>query len=325
MRIAFLLPVYHIFQDRCLPLSLLLQSAGHSVKVFISHPGGCPDDGVPIIHTNWPNFDFASIDHMSPDLLIIWNGYFDYHHAAVKILKTKYRTSIIEMGWFPQRTNSYIAEDLAQSSKIAKILYEPEVAKSDKNQEMLIKIRSSYNTDLPEGVDLPERFFFIPMQLDHDTQIVYTSNIFKTMNSFIHWVKRNLKERIPVIIRNHPLEVNAERPNIAHNFTEVSPSLPLAVRSSVVIGINSTMLSEVLLFHKRVHIAGTHVCQDIMRFTGDVFSEGLACSEDTYKDVCDYRALVLLYNQWESLNPPGWVVDSVISMAKGEYEPRRPV
>lgn len=328
MKVAFLLPAYRIFKERCLPLSRLLISSNIEVKAFINFPFELDQEEVPVVHCDWPNFEWQPLKDMNPDLLIIWNGYFNYHHGAVKLLKKKYRTAIMEMGWFPQKESSYILDSIAPVSRLSSIPYIPYlkgVAKSSKNQELLEATRSKYDIFLPEGLSLPEKYYFIPMQLDYDTQIVESSPVFKTMNSFIYYVKNTLKDRTPVIIRNHPIEEGAIRPDIVHNFTEICSSIQLAVNSSCVIGVNSTVLAESILFQKRVFISGKHVCNPIFDHAGNVFEGPLPCSIEEYEDACDYRSLVLLYNQWNINSPEGWVVDSIISLAKGEYSPRIPL
>lgn len=326
MKFAFLLPAYHIYNDRCRVLTNMLTSAGHKVAIFINNKD-IKDGDVPISYLPWHEYHFDKLDKFSPDLVIIWNGYFPYLYSSTIYLRRKYRLAIIELGWLPQISHSYIAPDLAQASPIAQVPYVGKISQSTKNQDLLEKARSIYNNDLPSNVKLPRRFSFIPMQMEYDTQILFTSHTFKTMNSFIHYIYKTVGD-IPIIVRNHPREVDIKRPDVVKDYTKISPSFPLMTRATAVIGINSTVLAEAVLFQKAVYIFGRHVCERVSHFwpieTYPQWESGHVENSIEYKDVCDYRSLVLLSNQWDNSNPGGWAIDMLVSMANGEYQPRVP-
>lgn len=318
MKILFCLPVYQIFADRCSALALRLTSKGHEVRCIVQE-GPAPSDVVPTELVNWANFEHKSIEKFSPDLIILWNGYFNYFHAAVKHLKKKYRTATMEMGWFDRGTHSYILEDLSQHSRICDIRARQWPIKARRNLDLLDETRFKYDTSRPDTFYLPKHYIFIPMQMEHDTQILYCSDSFKSMDSVIGFVKNEVPEA-PIVLRNHPLEENIIRPSYAADLTPSCSSLPLALNAALVCGINSTLLAEAMLFHKPVVNLGKHVAgacffdASMMRGLYKEISEGTGvevfCDKE-FRDKCDFWSLVLLKNQWDCNNPPEWVVDKV--------------
>jgi hypothetical protein len=315
----FCLTVYAIFADRCKTLAHRLSAQGHEVSLVIydREPEDVIDPTIPTTVCDWPAFDFGAIHTFKPDLIIVWNGKFTYIHAAVEALRSQYRVAVIEMGWLPQSDHCYISTDLAQVSPIARIPFQPEVAKQ--GAEALQKLREQYPEK--EVFGLPPKFVYVPMQLEGDTQIVHTSSTFKSMHSLLGFVRRIVPANIPVVTSNHPCEPDEKRPNWVINASKLGKSIDIARKASLVIGINSTLLAECLLFHKPVIALGTHVAHDAF-LSVNVDEIHRVVDGDLpwdYKERCDYRILTLLENQWECANPPSWVIEQIV---KAEFTPR---
>lgn len=318
MKILFCLPVYKIFADRCSVLAEELSKEGHEVCCIIQEGNTDRVGRVDIVQSNWANFEFDEIHRFNPNLIITWNGYFNYFYAATSYLKKRYRVVIMEMGWFRRDRCSYLLDDLAQVSDLSRI---PTLRAISLDTSSLDDIRSDYIFKTLDGVTLPEEYIFFPMQLEHDTQIIYTSDVFKTMDSAIGYIKRSIPH-VPVVIRNHPLEESFVRPSCVIDMTKSLDSMSLAFYSSIVIGINSTVLAECLLFHKPIIALGSHVAGNAFLSSKDIpWSYKIATSgvSDRYKKGCDFKALTLLKNQWDTTNPPGWIIDNILRM---DFSPR---
>lgn len=315
MRILFCSTTYGLFRDRLGALAQALLDEGHRILTLYHVP--TDDVSKPLVNSvccNWPSFDMKLIRKFSPSLVLIWNGHFPHMYAATCWLRSKYRVGIMEMGWYPQKCNSYLADNLAQISSISEQPYAAGVASTSKNQEILNKARSSYEVTLPSDITLPERFVFVPMQLEQDTQITMTSHTFKNMDAVLGYVKMKIPE-LPIVFTKHPLRTEA-----AHgegicdliDMTGKSSSLSLALKSDVVIGVNSTLLAETVLFGKETIALGEHVAKkEIFR---PILGKGTLwkpTDAGNLADRYDYRALVLLYNQWNYQNPPGWLIDKI--------------
>ena len=322
MKVLFCLPVYMIFEERCSTLAKVLVEQGHEVYCAVQR--GPAEGDYPTIECAWGAFELDPIIDIDPDLIIMWNGHFNDIHAAYIWLKRRYKLAIMEMGWYQRSHHSYLLEDLAQASSLAEVPYEEGVASQDRYQEVLQDVRGKYDTNLPAGLEIPKAFIFMPMQLEYDTQIVHTSPIFKTMASAIGYVQRCVPGA-PVIVRNHPLDEFISRPHGVIDMTSCSPSLPLALASTLVVGINSTVLAEAMLFRRPVVALGAHVAKKA--FTSAVHMGPTYLSlrdgyiSNNFMDICDYRSLVLNHNQWPTQDVPGWLIDKIEHF---DFSPRIP-
>ena len=139
MKIIFCISDYRIFTERCIPLAQSLQSVGH--ELYCVTPTGIDAEIVPTTQCDWPNFDMDVIEKIHPDLIIVWNGYFNHTLAAVRWLKRRYKVITMEMGWFHRASHSYLATDLAQVSAIAEVPYVPGVAAKEHYQLELEEVK----------------------------------------------------------------------------------------------------------------------------------------------------------------------------------------
>ena len=321
MKILFCLSVYEIFEDRCFPLTVALKDRGHDVRCVINY-GNVSGPTYTAI-SRWANFEMGPIIDFNPDLIILWNAHFDFMYAACKWLRKRYRVAVMEMGWFNRKTHSYLLDDLAQISPLADLPYVAGVATQPKNQEALEGLRACYDTSLAD-VCLPQNYVFVPMQLDHDTQITYTSSFIKTMDSLVGYIKHVLP-KVPIVVRNHPLSLVIPRDPDVLNLTEQSPSLPLAMSATLTVGVNSTLLAEILLFRRPVVALGKHAAERAFLGSSTILQTYLSLRDGyqapNWDDHCDYRSLLLMQNQWSTTEIPGWLIDKIEAL---DFSPRIP-
>jgi len=306
MRILFAVTTYDVFKERCLALAKMLRGAGHEIAVAPCN-GYTGASNFRVESCSWHEFDVEKIVAFDPNLVIVWNGRYPYMNAGYHWLKQHYRVAVTEMGWYPQKSYSYISDDLAQISCLADVPYEPGVASLPENQSLLEEARCSYQIPAV-GTTLPTDFVLVPPQLEHDTQIVNTSPWFKTNDSFLSFIKMKYPH-LKVVVRNHPLDLKAARPSFALDMTETCGSLALAQHATLVAGINSTVLAESMLFHRPTLAFGCHVSKNAI-------GASLDCNvvPKDFKHLYDFYALVLLKNQWDFRNPPGWLIDKISSL-----------
>jgi hypothetical protein len=314
MKILFCMTVYTIFAERCKALAHLLKDNGHEVSVVA---GGIDDEArkdpaFTTVICLWPLFDHVYIDEFKPDIIIMWNGKFANVHAAACVLKSKYFVVYMEMGWLPQKNFSYISTDLAQSTTIPDIPYVPGVAEN--YVEVLKDLRSSYipPVHIP---GLPKSFVYVPLQVEVDTQILYTSPVFKSMHSLLGFVRSIVPPDIPVVTTNHPCnKSDTKLPDFVLDFTGKGKSIDVAVKANLIIGINSTLLVECLMYYKPVIALGKSVAKDAF-VTADTTEDLVALIEGErppgFRDRCDYRLLTVMQNQFDHFNPPAWIVEQI--------------
>lgn len=112
---------------------------------------------------------------------------------------------------------------------------------------------------------LPDRYVFIPFQVDYDTQILVHSPWIKNMRMLFDLIER-MAEKVPelsFVFKEHPSSIKAypdlHRRAARHErllFANGYPTQQLIEQSEAVITVNSTVGIESLLFHKRVMVLG---------------------------------------------------------------------
>jgi len=263
---------------------------------------------------NWSDFFFAPIDAFNPTAILIWNGLAEQTISATRVLSKRYNTAVLEMGWLPQKGHMYCLDAVAGLSKLASVRYE----EVPHDKEALASLRELYK---PEPiVGLPERFVFVPMQLEYDTVIKELSPDHKLMNKFLAYVVN--ATRLPVVVKNHPKDSRAERIKGCIMVASSVPAKDIASQATMVVGINSTVLTEALIHYKPVVYHGSTVAKEAMwdgrAFYGTSLDRILELPQYA-QDEIDFRLSLLLRNQYDYANPPGWVIDKILA---GDFGPR---
>ena len=118
---------------------------------------------------------------------------------------------------------------------------------------------------------LPEKFIFIPMQVEDDSQLLLNATWIRNNESLIAAVFRaleNTKQSIPVVIKPHPSEyrrtdyVQLQRKYPRLIFSRAG-TIELIKKSSLIITINSTVGFEGLIFQKPVIVLGKALYSEI--------------------------------------------------------------
>jgi hypothetical protein len=246
---------------------------------------------------NWSDFFFQPIEDFNPTAILIWNGLAQQTISATKVLRRRYPVGILEMGWLPQNGHMYCLDAPAAESRLASVDYFD--IKSD-----ITSIKALYT---PSPVALPERFVFVPMQLEHDTSMLF-SHDHKLMDKFLAYVSSATK--LPVVVRNHPKAPDVPR----HAIVSKEPANDIAAAATMVVGINSTVLIEALIHHKPVVYHGGTVGQEAMwdgrAFYGTSLDRVLELKQFS-KEEMNFRIALLTRNQFEIANPPGWILDKI--------------
>lgn len=319
-RISILLP-QEVYLSLVHPLATCLRKAGASVQIICAGPGPTtPACSSGRIVWDWTDFFLGPIEKFKPTSVIIWNGLADQSVSATNYIRRRYNTAIIEMGWLPQRGNMYCLSDAGGFSGLKRVPFTPgALTPDDKTAVENIKLRYATGA-APSG--LPGKFIFVPMQLEHDTVIKHMSPHFKLMNKFLAYLLS--VSPIPVVVKNHPKEPSVERPRGVVMADSNLPAHVLAKYSEAVVGINSTVLVESIIQHKRIVFHGDNVGEAVMldgrEYYNRPFKNILEAPLPSAEEF-DFRLALLLRNQYDFANPPGWVVQRVL---KGYFGPRRP-
>lgn len=231
-----------------------LKERGHEVKLFHHEDEGKNPGHV---KTKWVDFEIKAIDYFNPDRLIIFNGYASQSSGVTAYLKTKYSTLFMEQAWLPQANNVYLDhEGLGGRSWLAK----QDLAASNLpiNEDAVANIKKHFD---PGANPLPSfgDYILVPMQVEHDTQIVLDSPYFKTMRSLVDYVLHHFPD-FRVVVKLHPRSTQT----LSQRKTEhiVGPDITmnrLAAYARAIIGINSTSLVEALVHEKPIISLGNSI------------------------------------------------------------------
>lgn len=251
MRIA------HItFTEVTRDLCRALRRRGHTLKILCSPELGACNywSEFDCSYVDWRRWKYQEVFKFDPDVVILWNGYADDTNAGTAYLKQHFKVLHVENGWLPQAGNLYIAEDLAchDANFIPLNMTESECASS----EELNAIKLSYPEAIPET--LPEKYIFIPLQLDGDSALTRSSPMFKGWD-IVDAALELLPKDVNLIVKEHPKQRKISRPSGVEIYDGPLSSIQLAANATAVLGINSTVLVESLLYNKFVVAFGKNV------------------------------------------------------------------
>ncbi|MCH9814170.1 MAG: hypothetical protein K0U47_09550 [Epsilonproteobacteria bacterium] len=211
---------------------------------------------------------FAVID-ATYGQIVLWNGISFRQAIAVKIAKL-YEIDIfyIENGLLP---NTLVIDpkgvNAYNSVPRTKVFYETYVSDSKPLPDQLVKrVPKNRQKFIEKRIDFPNKFIFIPFQIDHDTQILVHSPWIKDMMFLYDTIEKiatEVDEELIFVFKEHPSN-RKEYPDLhmraAHNpricFMNEASTQALIEHAQAIITINSTVGVESLLFYKKVITLG---------------------------------------------------------------------
>jgi len=305
-----------------------LKERGHDVRIFSlddTDPLGIYDKDK--ICELWKVFTFSfcrwdilqmdDIFEFNPDIVILWNGYFQRFEKSCSLLKSKFTVLHVEQAWLPQSENYYIADDLAPHSKY--IMRVPEDFPID--YEAVDNLKNLYKAK-EDNDSLPKRFIFFPGQLDGDTSIIKSSPFYKSCNSLLEDLLR-LDLKIPIIVKNHPFDKEQSRPDGIGVYKGPLTSNDLVSKAVAAVGISSTVLVEALVHKTPIFSFGYNVAMR-SHISGAINkSEALSnlkflCEGERPLTTMDSEQTLswLLTKQWPHSKPPEQVFRYIESCNK---------
>ncbi len=145
-----------------------------------------------------------------------------------------------------------------------------------------------------DSLSLPERFIFVPFQVDSDTQIITNSNWIKNMRELFDLIEKiSLSCKYNFVFKEHPsssknypdLHKRVEKLKYI-SFANGYATQDLIEKSLAIITINSTVGLEALLFKKRVIVLGDAF------YSIDGITKGVDSDKsllDTIKDIDNWK------------------------------------
>lgn len=225
-------------------LARVFEQLGHNCVVYC-HPKAMNKE-----HIYKHNIVSPTVQKLQfvPDKIFTWNGISD---GDQKMIRMYGREKFIfgELGFFDHYETCYF--DLSgtnyTSMNIVEDLSDVEYSRDDFNA--LVKKYQKPRL-------FKDRYVFVPLQDEKDTQITHLSP-FKTMNELLEYVLTlyNYDDDIKILYKQHPRK-RATVPShkkLIEVKEDVHHYLPYAEN---VIGYNSTVLFETLLYHQRLLTIG---------------------------------------------------------------------
>jgi len=131
-------------------------------------------------------------------------------------------------------------------------------------QSLVPRIGKNREAFQGEGGALPEKYIFVPFQVDYDTQIISQSPWIKDMRMLFEMIESLAKKsEYHFVLKEHPssgVEYPDLHERIKHiptmHFENRHSTQHLIENCSAVITVNSTVGIEALLFHKKVIVLG---------------------------------------------------------------------
>jgi hypothetical protein len=199
------------------------------------------------IYSNKIESKIKYIKKFNPDFIFTWNGSSEGDRELVKIFGIE-KIVFGELGFFDHYNTLYFS--FSGTNANSKILYE----KTNHYEEDVInKLVERYKK--PRIID--RDYIFVPLQDENDTQITNYSPI-KKMEDLLSLVEERWKDDL-VLYKKHPhckIPIK-NRKNFVEVYDDVHHYIPYANK---VIGINSTVLFETLLYHNNIISFGYGIC-----------------------------------------------------------------
>lgn len=242
--------IFHLFKW----LANTLNEIGHKTLIIAHDELSNLDVGTENIKF-FKNFDKTELENLfknffHPDYCFIWNGNVDCDIDFINMIK-KYNIKPIygELGFFDHFGKTCYFDKTGVNGKISNLM--ADVSKTPFSKREYEKVKEKYiKPRIEKG-----SYIFVPLQTQTDTQIKSFSP-FKTMNEFLEYVTNLLQyDTRPILIKQHPLspidiKMNEKFKIVDGNIHEYVPYADL------VIGINSNVLTETLLYHSRIITVG---------------------------------------------------------------------
>ena len=198
--------------------------------------------------------------------MLIWNGGKFRQRIALEAAKLKeIKVFYFENGLLP---NTIVFDDMG-------INYENSVPREldffkqysstvDLPKELVPRIGKGNQKFVGDKEGLPEKYIFVPFQVDYDTQVISHSHWIKNMRMLFDVIEKvSQNSEYEFVLKEHPssgVEYSDLYTRVDHisnvSFQNTYSTQELIEKSLAVITINSTVGIESLLFHKKVIVLG---------------------------------------------------------------------
>ncbi|WP_444900544.1 hypothetical protein ACJJIX_19720 [Microbulbifer sp. VAAC004] len=209
------------------------------------------------------SYFYEVIKNYKPEKIIVWNGLPHYQQDFIDLaleINPSQKFSFLEAGWLPQ-TGTYYEDPLGVNAHSTISATKPRDIGSEE-RKIVTQWKMLYRKKFKDNIISDNGYIFIPLQLETDTNITKFSP-FTTMKSFLEWAESHVNSSVNIIVRQHPLDrspsLNLLPKSSRMTIDNKTPLHQLISKSNCVLGINSTVLLESLIYEKPVYAVGDGV------------------------------------------------------------------
>jgi capsular polysaccharide export protein len=207
---------------------------------------------------------FRALSSGNVTLLAVWNGHKLPQAVAIKAAEVLGVDVVyFENGLFPNTTTvdfrgiNYCNSIPRERSFFEDLTFDTEVELPNR---LVAREANNREKFVCGDLELPERYIFVPFQVDHDTQIILHSRWIANMEQLFETVQA-LPRHIHFVLKEHPSALRDysylhDRTHENVMFANSVETQTLIENAEAVMTINSTVGIEGLLFHKRVIVLG---------------------------------------------------------------------
>ena len=208
---------------------------------------------------------YGALKRANSQVLFLWNG-FHLNDCATKIAAQHLDMRIIyfENGPLPS-TVQVDSQGINYGSSISKDPYFYDNIKQSKHIIKKLVARKPAKTSVENRTSLPDKFIFVPFQIESDTQIVMYSPWIKSMRELANIILTTIKKHKPetqVVFREHPSDtkdytrLKDELTQEGAIFANANDMEEIITKAELVVTINSSVGLEAIMLGKPVICLG---------------------------------------------------------------------
>jgi hypothetical protein len=225
-------------------LATVLEGLGHDC-FFLCHPDAVRPD---TFHKKIVSKTAMRVPNFNPDVVFTWNGISEGDRQMV-LLYGREKFIFAELGFFNHYSTCYF--DTSGTNYLSMNTVEP-ISTDGVDYSIVERLKAKFQ----KPRKLNEKYIFVPLQDETDTQIKYLSP-FKRMSELLQYVidLYTYDPDIKIVYKQHPMARSAvpRHPKLVEVADDVHHYIPYAEK---VIGVNSNVLLETFLYHDNILALG---------------------------------------------------------------------
>jgi hypothetical protein len=206
------------------------------------------------VNIHHPLQSFSDCYLQSAKSVIIWNGSTPAFLPIIEKLKAlNIEVTFAECGFFPQAQHFYF--DRLGVNNNSQLYFDDLSWVSKQMLQDLELLRQQFLSSSRGGINIEQRFIFIPLQVPSDSNVLNHSKFTAGMQPFIDFIEAKYPKQ-NLVFKPHPKDRLAHTYRYTRGKLSSEDTLRLCAEADVVHGINSSVLYEAALLGTKVKVEG---------------------------------------------------------------------